>query len=91
MCEVLGDISLVKARKEHNDNAFDFVSNSLDLRDMTLSEAKSYVRRQKLGGVIRKGEKYFRYTLIVEGDICCNKESQDMRELCLKYDLFEDC
>ena len=57
MCEVLGDINLVKARKEHDDNAFDFVSNSLDLRDMTLSEAKSYVRRQKLGGIIRKGEK----------------------------------
>ncbi len=91
MCEVLGDFKIVKARKEHNDNAFDFVNNFLALSDMTLSEAKSYVRRQKLGGIIKKGEKYFRYVMVSGGDFLCNKESQDMREICLKYDLFEDC
>jgi len=91
MCEFLGDINLVRARKEHNDNAFDFVNNNLCLGDMTLSEAKSYVRRKKLGGIIQKSEEYFRYTMIDGWQIYCNKESQDMREICLKYDLFGDC
>ena len=91
MCEVLGGIKLVKARKEHNDNAFDIVNNGFSMSDMTLSEAKLFVRRGKLGGIIQKGEEYFRYSMIFEGDFCCNKESQDMREICIKYDLFGDC
>ena len=92
MCEILGEFRLVTARKEHTDNAFESVQESgFGEMDMTKSERESVERRRELDGMIQKGEKYHRYTLIDGGELYSCSESQEMRELCIKYDLFPDC
>jgi len=83
---------MVKARKQHEDTAFYFVSESgyRDM-DMTKLEYQSFMRRRKLNGMIQNGEKYYRYAIVDGDDLFCCRESQDMREICLKYDLFPEC
>ena len=96
MCEILGEVRIVTARKQHEDGAFTCVDEFVDEfgfgeMDMTKSEHQSVMKRRKLNGMIQKGEKYYRYTMIDGGEIYSCQESQDMRELCIKYDLFPEC
>lgn len=92
MCEILGEIRIVTARKQHEDSAFHFVEESGFCEvDMTKSEYQSVVSRRKLNGMIQKGEKYYRYSIIDSPYLYSCTESQDMREICIKYDLFPDC
>ena len=86
---ILGE-RIVKARKEHNEDAFWHIINFGGNELFTREENEIFEARRKLKGKIQKGEEYCMYTVKDGGELYTNRESIELRELCCKYQLFEE-
>ena len=90
MTEVIFESTPV-ARKDHDCMASEWFLNSDVFDYLTFSEKKIVVRQKRNGWKIRKGQQYIRQFNKGCGDVWVFKAIPEIHELCLKYDLYEDC
>ena len=90
MCELLSEREPV-AKKDHYCMASEWLTNSgMEPRDMTLSEAKSWVRARQNRYKIIKGQKYVNQSMKDGGEFYTFKAIPEIHKICLRYDLY-DC
>lgn len=91
--EILGEIKKVKARKDHQCTASESLFSSYDDDDneifglLTVNEILWYNDFIK-NWTIKKGEEYYRYAIVDNGEFWQCKEHPIIRRLCLKLDCF---
>ena len=92
MIEVLSN-NYHKARKDYSCDACYWFSEIAGERfqiDIKLSEAKLWVKAQKDGFKIKKGQRYLRNVNKQDGELYTFRARPEIHELCVKYELYEE-
>lgn len=87
---ILGEIELVKARKNHRCTACEWIDNCLDPEELEQDNPELYKEHKKCGGTIKKGDTYHRYTTKEGGEIYSCKESIACRAICVFTDVWDN-
>ena len=94
MSTQIGETKYPKARKTYHCMASDWIVNG-DLyetfRCCTWEEKKEIIRARRNNWRIQAGTKYLRQTMIWEGKMGTFRAIPAMHDICVKYDLYEDC
>ena len=94
MCESIGPTNYPKARKDHDCMASVFLNEQnwspSDL-SMGITEAKDWVKARQNNYKIKKGEKYLNQTMAHERKLYSFKAIPKIHNICLKYDLYDEC
>jgi hypothetical protein len=79
------------ARKDHDCMACEWLVNSDIIDYLTFSEKRAVVRAKRNGWKIKKGQQYIRQFNKGCGEVWVFKAIPEIHDICLEYDLYEDC
>lgn len=80
-----------KARKNYPCQASEWIFNMFEPEDFTFSEKRDLVRARRNGFKIHKGEDYTYQSLVDAGEFSTFRAITALHEMCIKYDIYEDC
>lgn len=94
MSTQIGETTHPKARKTYRCMASDWIVNG-DLyeifRGCTREERRAIVKARRNRWSIQPGQIYVRQAMVWDGRMGTFKAIPEMHDICLKYDLYEDC
>lgn len=90
----VGETTYPTAKKIHDCDASLWIVNG-DLHETfrccTWEEKKDIIRAKRNGWKIQPGQKYLRQAVVFEGRMSTFKAIPEMHDICVKYDIYEDC
>lgn len=94
MSQQIGNTTFPTARKLYSCMASEWIVNG-DLHETfrccTWEEKKDIIRARRNNWQIHPGQKYLRQAMIWEGMLGTFRAIPEMHNICVKYDLYEDC
>jgi hypothetical protein len=90
----IGETTYHIARKVHHCMASEWIING-DLHETfrccTWEEKKDIIRAKRNNWKIQPGQKYMRQAMVWEGKLGTFKAIPEMHDICIEYDLYQDC
>ena len=79
------------ADKDHHCSACDWLCQVLHDFKFTFAERRDIVKARKDGWMIKKGKKYIVQNNVACGEFYVFKAIPEIHDICLDYDLYEEC